>query len=73
MVRKDPSMLEGFSKAEERKMVDDLESKRKLKSSGVRASNKAASLDASRTVERLAAEVSTYSVPTECLQVLIFP
>ncbi|KAJ7873911.1 hypothetical protein B0H14DRAFT_3438124 [Mycena olivaceomarginata] len=59
MVSADPSMLEGFSKEEEKKMVADVRAKRDKKHRGARANNLAASADAKRTVERLMEEITS--------------
>ncbi|KAJ7816685.1 hypothetical protein B0H14DRAFT_3475142 [Mycena olivaceomarginata] len=58
MVKADPSMLEGFLKEEEKKMVSDIRDKRDRKRRGARANNLAASADAKRTVERLMEEIT---------------
>jgi hypothetical protein len=65
MVKADPSMLEGFSKEEEKKMVADIRDKRDRKRRGARANNLAASADAKRTVERLMEEVRALSLMFE--------
>ncbi|KAJ7789148.1 hypothetical protein B0H14DRAFT_3503327 [Mycena olivaceomarginata] len=59
MVSADPSMLEGFSKEEEKKMVADVRAKRDKKHRGACANNLAASADAKRTVERLMEEITS--------------
>jgi hypothetical protein len=65
MVANDPSMLEGFSKAEKEQMVEDVLAKRKKKTRGTRANNIAAAADTKRTMDRLMTEVSD---TTLCLQ-----
>jgi hypothetical protein len=58
MVADDPSMLERFSNAEKREMVEDVLAKRRKKTQGTRANNLAAAADAKRTMDRLMTEVS---------------
>lgn len=57
MVSADPSLLDGFSKEEEKELVAAVRAKRDKKHRGARANNLAASTDAKRTVERLMEEV----------------
>jgi hypothetical protein len=57
MVRKDPSMLEGFTEEQVEEMLKDTLANRTVKSHGTRANNLAASADARRTLERLMVEV----------------
>ncbi|KAJ7862379.1 hypothetical protein B0H14DRAFT_3444755 [Mycena olivaceomarginata] len=54
--REDPSMLEGFSKEEEKEMVKAILNKRERKTRGTRANNLAAAADAKRTMDRLMIE-----------------
>ncbi|KAJ7165724.1 hypothetical protein B0H12DRAFT_1246941 [Mycena haematopus] len=58
MVRDDPSMLDGFTEEEEKEMVDEMDARRKVKFRGTRANNKAAGVDAKKTVMRLSAEIT---------------
>lgn len=57
LVAEDPSLLEGFTKEEEKTMVAAVLAKRGLKRRGMRANNIAAGADAKRTVVRLMEEV----------------
>jgi hypothetical protein len=59
MVAEDPSMLEGFSKEEEKEMVKAILTKRERKTRGTRANNLAAAADAKRTMDRLMIEVGS--------------
>ncbi|KAJ7790892.1 hypothetical protein B0H14DRAFT_3501133 [Mycena olivaceomarginata] len=58
MVADDPSMLERFSNAEKREMVEDVLAKRRKKTQGTRANNLAAAADAKRTMDRLMTEIA---------------
>ncbi|KAJ7759861.1 hypothetical protein B0H14DRAFT_2403979 [Mycena olivaceomarginata] len=58
MVADDPSMLERFSNAEKRQMVEDVLAKRRKKTQGTRANNLAAAADAKRTMDRLMTEIA---------------
>ncbi|KAF8128325.1 hypothetical protein K438DRAFT_2140505 [Mycena galopus ATCC 62051] len=57
MVAEDPSMLEGFTKAENKQMVKDILAKREKKARGMRTNNLAAAADAKRTMDRLMMEI----------------
>jgi hypothetical protein len=57
MVADDPSMLEGFSREEEKEMIKDTLAKRKAKARGTRANNLSAAADAKHTMDRLMVEV----------------
>jgi hypothetical protein len=59
MVADDPSMLEGFSKEEEKEMIKAILSKCEGKRRGTRANNLAAAADARRTMDRLMTEVGS--------------
>ncbi|KAJ7857425.1 hypothetical protein B0H14DRAFT_3447879 [Mycena olivaceomarginata] len=59
MVADDPSMLAGFSKEEEKEMVDAILAKRDAKRRGTRANNLAAAADAKRTMDRLMVEITS--------------
>ncbi|KAJ7439193.1 hypothetical protein B0H11DRAFT_2254127 [Mycena galericulata] len=58
MVKRDPSMLDGFTKKEEEDMVTDAMKRRALQHRGARGSNLAAGVDARRTIERLMQEIT---------------
>ncbi|KAJ6525418.1 hypothetical protein DFH09DRAFT_1328938 [Mycena vulgaris] len=58
MVKRDPSMLDGFTEEEEAEMVTDALKRRALQRRGARGSNLAAGADARRTVERLMQEIT---------------
>ncbi|KAF8187334.1 hypothetical protein K438DRAFT_1764942 [Mycena galopus ATCC 62051] len=58
MVAADPSMLEGFTKAEKKEMIKQVLAKRKSKARGTRANNLAAAADTRRTMERLMLEIT---------------
>ncbi|KAJ7866549.1 hypothetical protein B0H14DRAFT_3442257 [Mycena olivaceomarginata] len=72
MVSADPSMLEGFSKEEEKKMVADVRAKRDKKHRGARANNLAASADAKRTVERLMEEITSLAERSGMIRFAMF-
>jgi hypothetical protein len=57
MVRKDPSMLEGFTEEDVAEMVEETLANRTVKMRGTRVNNLVASADARRTLERLMVEV----------------
>ncbi|KAJ7351491.1 hypothetical protein DFH08DRAFT_625896, partial [Mycena albidolilacea] len=59
MVAEDPSMLEGFSKEEEKEMVKAILTKRERKTRGTHANNLAAAVDAKRTMDRLMIEITS--------------
>jgi hypothetical protein len=61
MVAQDPSMLDRFSNAENKQMVEDVLAKRRKKTRGTRANNLTAAADAKRTMDRLMTEVSCES------------
>jgi hypothetical protein len=65
MVAADPSMLDGFSKAETKEMIKQVLENRQKKARGTRANNLSAAADARRTMDRLMLEVR--------LQVLFSP
>ncbi|KAJ7326444.1 hypothetical protein DFH08DRAFT_816762 [Mycena albidolilacea] len=72
MVSADPSMLEGFSKEEEKKMVADVRAKRDKKHRGARANNLAATADAKRTVERLMEEITSLAERSGMIRFAMF-
>ncbi|KAJ7846826.1 hypothetical protein B0H14DRAFT_3454093 [Mycena olivaceomarginata] len=59
MVADDPSMLEGFSKEEEKEMIEAILTKREGKRRGTCANNLAAAADARRTMDRLMTEIAS--------------
>ncbi|KAJ7790837.1 hypothetical protein B0H14DRAFT_2625609 [Mycena olivaceomarginata] len=58
MVAEDPSMLEGFSREEEKEMIKDTLANRKAKARGTRANHLSAAADAKRTMDRLMVEIT---------------
>ncbi|KAJ7788158.1 hypothetical protein B0H14DRAFT_3504537 [Mycena olivaceomarginata] len=58
MVAQDPSMLDRFSNAENKQMVEDVLAKRRKKTRGTRAKNLAAVADAKQTMDRLMTEIA---------------
>ncbi|KAJ7663555.1 hypothetical protein B0H14DRAFT_3539897 [Mycena olivaceomarginata] len=58
MVAKDPSMLEGFSREEEKEMIKDTLANRKVKARGTRANHLSAAADAKCTMDCLMVEIT---------------
>ncbi|KAJ7878797.1 hypothetical protein B0H14DRAFT_3435395 [Mycena olivaceomarginata] len=58
MVAADPSMLDGFSKAETKEMIKQVLENRQKKARGTRANNLSAAADARRTMDRLMLEIT---------------
>ncbi|KAJ7866800.1 hypothetical protein B0H14DRAFT_3442191 [Mycena olivaceomarginata] len=69
MVADDPSMLEGFSKEEEKEMIKAILSKHEGKRRETRANNLAAATDARRTMDRLMTEIASLA---ECVGMIGF-
>ncbi|KAF8210062.1 hypothetical protein K438DRAFT_1959345 [Mycena galopus ATCC 62051] len=59
MVSEDPSMLEGFSKKDVKKMIKEVLAKREAKGRGTRANNLAAAADAKHTMDCLMLEITS--------------
>ncbi|KAJ7300573.1 hypothetical protein DFH08DRAFT_631243, partial [Mycena albidolilacea] len=72
MVAEDPSMLEGFSREEEKEMIKDTLANRKAKVRGTRANHLSAATDAKRTMDRLIVEITNLAERVEMIGFAIF-